>query len=130
MPIYTKSNSWKDQVLEAAANVWHNQAMALFILSVSVTIFAFIVSELVLYCWELIDYVYFNKELSTFIVFVSSVGLKLAFVFIAIFLTVFVAPQAAGSGIPELKAVLSGIWIRRYLSIRVFFAKSLAIVGM
>ena len=123
-----KSTSWKDQVLEAAANVWHNQAIALFILALSLTIFAFIVSELVLYCWELIDYVYFDKEVSTFIVLIASVGLKLAFVFIAIFLTVFVAPQAAGSGIPELKAILSGIWIRRYLSIRVFCAKSVAIV--
>lgn len=38
------------------------------------------------------------------------------------------APSAAGSGIPELKAILSGIWIRRYLSLTAFFVKTFAVI--
>ena len=30
-----KSTTWKDHVLQAASNVWHNQAIALFLLALS-----------------------------------------------------------------------------------------------
>ncbi len=35
----------------------------------------------------------------------------------------YVSPQAAGSGIPEIRCYLNGIHVRGLLTIRTFFAK-------
>lgn len=62
---------------------------------------------------EAIDYIYFLKSLDTDIRLALLIIIKLFFVLSAVFLTATFAPAASGSGIPELKAILSGIWIRR-----------------
>jgi hypothetical protein len=31
--------------------------------------------------------------------------------------------MAAGSGIPQMRAILSGVWLSEYLSLRTLFAK-------
>jgi len=38
------------------------------------------------------------------------------------------AIQAAGSGIPEMQSILSGIWLHRYLSLNVLFTKVAALI--
>jgi len=60
-----KSNSWKDHVLQTAANVWHNKVLALFILAFSVTLVIFSVSEFTLYAWKLTDLIYYNNNINT-----------------------------------------------------------------
>ena len=145
-----KSSPWKEHITRAAANVWHNQAIALLLLALMVTVVAFIISQMTSFCWGVINYVYTNKMYNEVLIFLGCLVLKCGFVFAAIFFTI-TTPQTAGSGtfyllspwtiyhaipifcacfqgIPELKAILSGIWIRRYLSIRGFFIKSLALV--
>ena len=122
-----KSSPWREHLTKAAANVWHNQAIALLLLALMVTVVAFIISQMTSFCWGVINYVYTNKMYNEVLIFLGCLVLKCGFVFAAIFFTV-TTPQTAGSGIPELKAILSGIWIRRYLSIRGFFIKSLALV--
>ena len=39
------------------------------------------------------------------------------------------AIQAAGSGIPEMQSILSGIWLHRFLSLRVLWIKIVALVA-
>lgn len=40
-----------------------------------------------------------------------------------------ISPNAAGSGIPEMKSILSGVVVSRYLSFRTYFAKVIGIVA-
>jgi len=40
----------------------------------------------------------------------------------------FVSPQAAGSGLPELKSILSGVVLPRYLNYRTFLAKTVGLI--
>ncbi|GLI61973.1 hypothetical protein VaNZ11_004539 [Volvox africanus] len=40
----------------------------------------------------------------------------------------YVSPQAAGSGIPEIRCYLNGIHVRGLLTVRTFFAKSIGVV--
>eukprot|EP01083_Nonionella_stella_P086186 239262_1 len=105
----------------------HNEAIALLLLALMVTVVAFIISQMTSFCWGVINYVYTNNMYNEIVIFLACLVLKCGFVFAAIFFTI-TTPQTAGSGIPELKAILSGIWIRRYLSIRGFFIKSLALI--
>eukprot|EP01126_Amoeba_proteus_P057198 TRINITY_DN7263_c0_g1_i6.p1 TRINITY_DN7263_c0_g1~~TRINITY_DN7263_c0_g1_i6.p1 ORF type:complete len:611 (+),score=92.95 TRINITY_DN7263_c0_g1_i6:446-2278(+) len=46
----------------------------------------------------------------------------------ATMVTQFVGPNAQGSGIPEMKCILSGVWLKRYLGMDVFVAKVLGII--
>ena len=39
-----------------------------------------------------------------------------------------ISPHAAGSGIPEMKCILSGMSLTHYLSFRTFFAKCLGLM--
>ena len=55
------------------------------------------------------------------------VVLKLTLVLGGIYLTRRFAPGCAGSGVPELRAILSGIWIRHYLSRTTFVVKIFAL---
>lgn len=45
----------------------------------------------------------------------------------SILLTQYIGPAASGSGIPELKTLLSGIWLKNYLTLRVLAAKVIAL---
>eukprot|EP01084_Bolivina_argentea_P094565 169995_1 len=122
-----KSSAFGSHLRKAAANASHNQGIALLLLALMVTVVAFIISQMTSFCWGVINYVYTNNMYNKILIFLGCLVLKCGFVFAAIFFTI-TTPQTAGSGIPELKAILSGIWIRRYLSIRGFFIKSLALV--
>lgn len=51
------------------------------------------------------------------------IAYTLAFLIVAIVFTVKVSPAAVGSGLPELKCILSGVVIARYLSFRTMIAK-------
>eukprot|EP01114_Cavostelium_apophysatum_P023094 TRINITY_DN8592_c0_g1_i2.p1 TRINITY_DN8592_c0_g1~~TRINITY_DN8592_c0_g1_i2.p1 ORF type:complete len:768 (-),score=174.80 TRINITY_DN8592_c0_g1_i2:384-2687(-) len=51
------------------------------------------------------------------------VGYYIVLFYFAITLTVYIAPQAAGSGVPELKSIMTGIHLKRVLSFRVLLVK-------
>ena len=53
---------------------------------------------------------------------------SIAMAFLSGCLVVKFAPYASGSGIAEIKCIMSGFVIRRYLGIRTFIAKTLGIV--
>ena len=54
----------------------------------------------------------------------------LAFVIAAQACVEFLSIRAAGSGIPEMKAILAGVKLPKMLTLRTFFAKSLGMVMM
>ena len=92
-----KSSPWKEHITRAAANVWHNQAIALLLLALMVTVVAFIISQMTSFCWGVINYVYTNKMYNEVLIFLGCLVLKCGFVFAAIFFTI-TTPQTAGSG--------------------------------
>lgn len=59
----------------------------------------------------------------------ANYGLHLLFSFFLLFtatvITQFIGPNAKGSGIPEMKTILSGVWLHKYLSFEVLFSKLL-----
>ena len=91
-----KSSPWKEHITRAAANVWHNQAIALLLLALMVTVVAFIISQMTSFCWGVINYVYTNKMYNEVLIFLGCLVLKCGFVFAAIFFTI-TTPQTAGS---------------------------------
>lgn len=79
----------------------------------------FCVSKAAATMWEVTSLIYEYKGFQIaygFPAYILIMLLKLILVLIAIFLTRSLAPNCAGSGVPELRAILSGIWIRQYLS--------------
>lgn len=52
-----------------------------------------------------------------------------AFALLSCLSVMFISPHAAGSGIPEMRCILSGIEIRRYLSIRTLIAKVIGFIS-
>ena len=95
-----KSSPWRDHLNKV--RLWHNEAIALVLLALMVTVVAFIISQMTNFCWGVIDYVYKNKVYNKILIFLGCLVLKCGFVFAAIFFTI-TTPQTAGSGIPELK---------------------------
>eukprot|EP00941_MAST-03F_sp_MAST-3F-sp1_P004777 g4777.t1 len=57
--------------------------------------------------------------------FISAVHASLLVIF-AWFLTNTIAPKTAGSGIPEVKSILSGIYFHKFLSLRAMIVKTLS----
>jgi chloride channel 2 len=74
-------------------------------------------------------------------VFVSSNGTSVAlnwlawmlwsvpFTAVAVGSVVYVSPWAAGSGVPEMKALMSGVMVRATLSLRTLLARAVGLVG-
>lgn len=57
-------------------------------------------------------------------------GINLAFVFFAVVLCVYVAPSAAGSGIPEIKCALNGVKRRDWLTFKTLLVKVTGVIAM
>uniref|UniRef100_A0A0M3I243 Chloride channel protein n=1 Tax=Ascaris lumbricoides TaxID=6252 RepID=A0A0M3I243_ASCLU len=55
--------------------------------------------------------------------FLAGVGYTTILVVAAAIFTHYVAPQAIGSGIPEMKTILRGVMLKEYLSLRTLIAK-------
>jgi chloride channel 7 len=77
-----------------------------------------------------IDYLWKNDKnhhrLTTVFILYASVNLSLALASSA--LCLFLAPEAAGSGIPEIKAYLNGVRVKRFTSVQLFFVKIVATI--
>jgi len=62
--------------------------------------------------------------------YAALVGINLAFVAVAVLLCVYVAPTAAGSGIPEIKCALNGVKRRNWLTFKTLIVKVIGVVAM
>lgn len=65
---------------------------------------------------------------SAFVRFAVFVFSMIFFCLLAVLTTQLLSPNANGSGIPQLKTILSGVKIYKFLELRVFFAKYLGIM--
>jgi chloride channel 7 len=70
-----------------------------------------------------------TKGTHPFIIFMAYAMWNLLFAGSASLLVLFVAPPAASSGIPEVKAILNGIHLHGALSFKCFVAKTLGTIG-
>ena len=59
--------------------------------------------------------------------FFSYIGYNSFLILISSLLTHYIAPVAAGSGIPEMKSILSGAKLPEYLSVKTLFVKCIAL---
>ena len=64
---------------------------------------------------------------STFVGFILWTGYAAALVMVAAVITRYVSPQAAGSGVAEMKVIIRGVVIKEYLSLRTLMAKLVGI---
>ena len=55
------------------------------------------------------------------------VSFTILLVLFAVYFTAYVAPSAAGSGIPEMKTILRGVKLKEYLTARTLLAKVISI---
>jgi chloride channel 2 len=63
-----------------------------------------------------------------FVDFMLWIAFSLAMVVLAGLVVQFVGPFSAGSGIPAMKSILSGVMLRHYLSFRTLLSKAVGIV--
>ena len=61
-------------------------------------------------------------------IFVTFASVNLLLAMLSAMLCVFVAPEAIGSGIPEIKAYLNGVRVKRFARTRLFFSTIIATV--
>jgi len=111
---------------EFSGDSWFKQILAMTFLAILCVLLANVVSIVVGWAWDVLEMEQdwnTNVVLKTLILAVT----KTAWLASGIMLTFFFSPDAAGSGIPELKAILSGIWIRKYLSRRTLVLKALTL---
>ena len=118
------------RLLEDFSTIWKRAYFALIVLALFNGLLTFGISKVASYVWQLEQIIY---ESDTFEVahgapaYLLIVLLKVVLVLMAIYLVRTFAPGCAGSGVPELRAILSGIWIRHYLSRTTFVVKILAL---
>jgi len=89
------------------------------------------VSKVASLCWSMQQFFYEDEMFHVahwFPAFIILLFVKLILVITAIIITVTYAPASAGSGVPELRAILSGIWIREYLGKTTLVAKTIALM--
>jgi chloride channel 6 len=66
-----------------------------------------------------------NPTISLFLVFAA---LNMSLALLSAFLCLKLAPEAVGSGIPEVKAFLNGVRVKRFSSLRLFVVKIVATI--
>ena len=119
-----------NRLLEDFTSIWKRAYFALIILGILNGLLTFCISKAASQVWRLESVIY---EYAPFQVadktpaYILLIILKVSLVLAAIWLTRSFAPGCAGSGVPELRAILSGIWIRHYLSKMTFFIKTCAL---
>eukprot|EP01083_Nonionella_stella_P077906 212957_1 len=119
--------SWRNNVTLLVGKVVRRSFLLLLLLGVTCASLTFSIALLVGAAWDL-QLMILDADLSGWATFFATTGLRLAFILGAVAFTDFVGPEASGSGIPELRAILSGIFIRGYLSLRTLFAKIVGLV--
>jgi len=109
------------------STMWYRSYFALIILGILQGFTTWIISSIVGLCWAIQILVVDDTSISV-VAQAMFVGiLKIFFITLSVLVTWTFAPNAAGSGIPELRAILGGIHIKGYLSVKTLVVK---IVGL
>ena len=72
---------------------------------------------------NLLDTSWNNVDRPTYSIFVMYAVTNLTLAMLSTLCCIFLAPEAIGSGIPEVKAYLNGVRVKRFSSSRLFFVK-------
>jgi Voltage gated chloride channel len=101
-----------------------------WLLTVMTGLITGLTSLFIVYCTDtittqrsiLLDYLWRKNrgDVETFTLYAS---ISLALAIVSALLCIMVAPAAVGSGIPEIKAYLNGVRMKRFASLRLFIAK-------
>ena len=120
----------KDRLLDDFNTLWKRAYFALIILATLISFLTYIVSQAASNAWNLQIWLYSDptNEYSKWVPsYIYELFIKIFLVVCAVGTISWFQPAAAGSGVPELRAILSGIWIREYLGIRTFLVKIVAL---
>jgi len=71
---------------------------------------------------------YDNENIPNFLAFFIILFIKFVYIICAVYICYTFCPDAAGSGIPELRAILGGIWIKDYLSLKTGITKVVSLL--
>jgi chloride channel 7 len=69
------------------------------------------------------SYAYLWSSPSSYALFLIYALTNISFAMLSALLCLYLAPEAIGSGIPEVKAYLNGVRVKRFTSMRLFFVK-------
>ncbi|XP_062895450.1 chloride channel protein-like [Mobula hypostoma] len=75
-------------------------------------------------------WLYVLAKSSIWLQYLVWVGFPLVLIIFSTLLCMFVSPQAAGSGIPELKTIIRGAVLQEYLTFRTFIAKTVGLTAV
>jgi len=109
------------------SSMWYRSYFALAILGALQGLTTWVISLAVGVAWKLQDDIVGDMTLSLAerIFFVG--GIKSGFILSSVIITWTFAPSATGSGIPELRAILGGLHIKKYFAVRTLIVK---IIGL
>ncbi|XP_059815329.1 chloride channel protein-like, partial [Hypanus sabinus] len=79
---------------------------------------------------DLYKWLYVLAKSSLWLQYLVWVGFPLVLIVFSTLLCMFVSPQAAGSGIPELKTIIRGAVLHEYLTFRTFIAKTVGLTAV
>ena len=118
-------------MLDDFNTLWKRAYFALILLATMIALLTFSVSQAASFAWtqQANLYVDPNNKFTEWIPsYIFELIIKIGLVVAAVGVTSIFQPAAAGSGVPELRAILSGIWIKEYLGIRTCIVKITALV--
>jgi chloride channel 2 len=125
-PYHTRS--WCERTVKL---LFRRSFIPLVLAGICISCVTFGIDMLVEYSWRLMHAIHTSTHpaMSSYMMkFVLTTLYRVTLVMIAMTVTLLFAPEAAGSGIPELRAILAGgVYLPNYLAPRVLFAK---IVGL
>lgn len=101
----------------------------LLLLGVSMALISFFMDYTIHMCQEAHFFLYKELHDYTILQFLTWVSFPLVFIIFSVGFVNIVAPQAIGSGIPEMKTILRGVKLDEYLTVRVLIAKMVGLVA-
>jgi len=105
------------------SSMWYRSYFALAILGALQGFTTWIISLAVGLAWKLQDHFISNDRLSFAEHILIVGGIKVGFILSSVMITWTFAPTATGSGIPELRAILGGLYIEKYFAVRTLIVK-------
>ncbi|KAL6061604.1 Anion/proton exchange transporter [Balamuthia mandrillaris] len=122
------SLSWWNRLVSIFFGATAQQWCFLMILGVLAALSAYAIDYSIFSLYRL--QVYITSRVDIFVLnYAIWLCYSLFFLTIAVGCVEYISPHSSGSGIPEMKSILSGIVLQRYLSIRTFVAKVLGLIA-
>ncbi|CAH1772897.1 unnamed protein product [Owenia fusiformis] len=100
----------------------------LAILGISMALLSFLMDFLIEKCQEARLWLYDLSKISVALQYFTWILFPLIFLLFSVGFTHLVAPQAIGSGIPEMKTILRGVVLKEYLTMRTLISKMIGLM--